>query len=109
VQSFNDLAEVCHIACQPVNFVKDDDVHLPGFNIRENTPKCRPFHISTGVAAILIASGQRLPSFLALTEDERLACLVADLKTQFQAGDEVWFPTFASDGSPRFLGSNRGQ
>jgi predicted nucleic acid-binding Zn-ribbon protein len=29
---------------------------------------------------------------------------VADLKTQFQAGDEVWLPTFTIDGSPRFLG-----
>jgi len=30
---------------------------------------------------------------------------VADLKTQFQAGDEVWIPTFTIDGNPRFLGS----
>lgn len=29
---------------------------------------------------------------------------VADLKTQFEGGDEVWPPTFTSDGSPRFLG-----
>jgi hypothetical protein len=29
---------------------------------------------------------------------------VADLKTQFQAGDEVWLPTFTFEGSPRFLG-----
>jgi hypothetical protein len=29
---------------------------------------------------------------------------VADLKTQFQAGDEVWQPTFTMEGSPRFLG-----
>jgi len=29
---------------------------------------------------------------------------VADLKTQFQAGDEVWQPTFTVDGNPRFLG-----
>jgi hypothetical protein len=29
---------------------------------------------------------------------------VADLKTHFQAGDEVWPPTFTIDGSPRFLG-----
>ena len=29
---------------------------------------------------------------------------VADLKTHFQAGDEVWLPTFTIDGSPRFLG-----
>jgi hypothetical protein len=30
---------------------------------------------------------------------------VADLKTQFQAGDEVWLPAFTFDGRPRFLGS----
>ena len=30
---------------------------------------------------------------------------VADLKTQFQAGDEVWVPTFTLDGNPRFLGA----
>jgi len=29
---------------------------------------------------------------------------VADLKTQFQPGDEVWQPTFTIDGKPRFLG-----
>jgi hypothetical protein len=29
---------------------------------------------------------------------------VADLKTQFHAGDEVWIPTFTLDGNPRFLG-----
>jgi len=29
---------------------------------------------------------------------------VADLKTQFQAGDEVWMPTFAFNREPRFLG-----
>jgi hypothetical protein len=29
---------------------------------------------------------------------------VADLRTQFQAGDEVWQPMFTMDGSPRFLG-----
>lgn len=29
---------------------------------------------------------------------------VADLKTQFQPGDEVWQPTFTVDGEPRFLG-----
>ena len=29
---------------------------------------------------------------------------VADLRTQFQAGDEVWLPTFTVDGKPRFLG-----
>jgi hypothetical protein len=29
---------------------------------------------------------------------------VADLKTQFQAGDEVWLPTFDFASSPRFLG-----
>jgi hypothetical protein len=29
---------------------------------------------------------------------------VADLKTQFQVGDEVWQPTFMMDGKPRFLG-----
>jgi hypothetical protein len=29
---------------------------------------------------------------------------VADLKTQFEAGDEVWGPQFIVDGSPRFLG-----
>jgi hypothetical protein len=29
---------------------------------------------------------------------------VADLKAQFQAGDEVWQPTFTMDGRPRFLG-----
>jgi hypothetical protein len=29
---------------------------------------------------------------------------VADLKTQFQAGDERWQPTFTVDGEPRFLG-----
>ncbi|MGH8604114.1 MAG: hypothetical protein ACREXR_15480 [Gammaproteobacteria bacterium] len=28
----------------------------------------------------------------------------ADLKTQFQVGDEVWHPTFTMDGKPRFLG-----
>jgi hypothetical protein len=30
---------------------------------------------------------------------------VADLKTQFQAGDEVWIPSFTFDGNARFLGS----
>ena len=29
---------------------------------------------------------------------------VADLKTQFQSGDEVWMPSFTIDGNPRFLG-----
>lgn len=29
---------------------------------------------------------------------------VADLKTQFQAGDEVWVPGFTLDGTSRFLG-----
>lgn len=29
---------------------------------------------------------------------------VADLKTQFHPGDEVWLPTFTMDGKPRFLG-----
>ena len=29
---------------------------------------------------------------------------VADLKTQFQPGDEVWVPSFTIDGEPRFLG-----
>jgi hypothetical protein len=29
---------------------------------------------------------------------------VADLRTQFHAGDEVWIPTFTIDGNPRFLG-----
>lgn len=29
---------------------------------------------------------------------------VADLKTQFQPGDEHWQPTFTVDGKPRFLG-----
>jgi hypothetical protein len=29
---------------------------------------------------------------------------VADLKTQFQPGDEVWVPSFTIDGKPRFLG-----
>ena len=29
---------------------------------------------------------------------------VADLKTQFHPGDEVWIPTFTIDGKPRFLG-----
>jgi prefoldin subunit 5 len=30
---------------------------------------------------------------------------VADLKTQFQAGDEVWMPSFTFSGASRFLGS----
>jgi hypothetical protein len=29
---------------------------------------------------------------------------VADLKTQFEPGDEVWMPNFMIDGNPRFLG-----
>jgi hypothetical protein len=29
---------------------------------------------------------------------------VADLRTQFHPGDEVWLPTFTLDGKPRFLG-----
>jgi hypothetical protein len=29
---------------------------------------------------------------------------VADLKTQFQSGDEVWMPNFTIEGNPRFLG-----
>jgi chromosome segregation ATPase len=29
---------------------------------------------------------------------------VADLKTQFEVGDEVWGPNFIFDGNPRFLG-----
>jgi hypothetical protein len=29
---------------------------------------------------------------------------VADLKTQFEVGDEVWMPAFTFDGNPRFLG-----
>lgn len=29
---------------------------------------------------------------------------VADLKTQFYPGDEVWIPSFTVDGKPRFLG-----
>ena len=29
----------------------------------------------------------------------------ADLKTQFQAGDEVWIPSVTFDGNARFLGS----
>ena len=29
---------------------------------------------------------------------------VADLKTQFQPGDQVWRPSFTMDGNPRFLG-----
>ena len=29
---------------------------------------------------------------------------VADLKTQFEVGDEVWQPGFGVDGEPRFLG-----
>lgn len=33
---------------------------------------------------------------------------VANLKTQFQVGDEVWLPTFTSDGNPRFLGPVEG-
>jgi hypothetical protein len=34
---------------------------------------------------------------------------VADLKTQFYAGDEVWIPTFTVDGNPRFLGPLEGK
>lgn len=30
---------------------------------------------------------------------------VADLKSQFQAGDEVWMPSFTFDDNPRFFGS----
>jgi hypothetical protein len=29
---------------------------------------------------------------------------VADLKTHFQSGDEVWMPSFTIEGNPRFLG-----
>jgi hypothetical protein len=29
----------------------------------------------------------------------------ADLKTQFQAGDEMWLPSFTINGEPRFLGT----
>jgi hypothetical protein len=34
----------------------------------------------------------------------QLVFSVADLKTQFQSGDEVWMPTFTIEGNPRFLG-----
>ncbi len=29
----------------------------------------------------------------------------ADLKTQFESGDEIWIPPFTMDGVPRFLGN----
>jgi prefoldin subunit 5 len=45
-------------------------------------------------------------ALLAAKHPERVQVVfsVADLKTQFQAGDEVWLPTFTFDDSPRFLG-----
>jgi hypothetical protein len=37
VQSFDDLGEVCQAPCEPVNFVDDNDVYFPGFDILQKT------------------------------------------------------------------------
>src|ERR1017187_3502153 len=80
VQSLDDLGEVCQAPSESVHLIDDNDVHLLRFYILQKTLQCRSFHGATGVAAIVITGGQGLPPFLALAEDEGLACLALGIQ-----------------------------
>jgi hypothetical protein len=75
VELFDDLGEVGQGAGESVNFINDDGVDSLRGNIVQKLFQSWPFHVAAGEAAIVIASGDDMPSLVALAEDVSFARL----------------------------------
>jgi hypothetical protein len=69
------LGEVGQGAGGSVNFINDDGVDSLRGNIVQKLFQSWPFHVAAGEAAIVIASGDIVPSLMALAEDVRFTRL----------------------------------
>ena len=69
VEHLDELGEVAECARQAIDLVDDDQVDRSTINGCEQLLQCRALQGAAGVAAIVVAVGNELPSFKALTLD----------------------------------------
>ena len=73
VEGLDDLGEVGQAAGEAIDFVNHDGVDLLGRDVFEQLFERGPVHVSTRVAAVVVASRNDSPALVALTQDESLA------------------------------------
>ena len=66
VECLHNLGEVGETACEAIDLVDDDDVHLAGADVRKQPLQSGSIHISARVTTIIIAARQQDPALLPL-------------------------------------------
>jgi hypothetical protein len=69
VEEFDQLGEVGERASQPVHFVDDDNVDPTIANVIQELSERWPLHRATGVAAVIVARADELPTLVGLALD----------------------------------------
>jgi len=71
VELLDDLGEVGQGSGEPVNFINDDGVDSFRGDVVQKLFQPWPLHVAAGEAAIVIATGDSMPSLMALAENVR--------------------------------------
>jgi hypothetical protein len=89
VEQGDQLREVEERPAQAVNFVDNDRVDLPGFNVGQQPLERRAVHVAAGEAAIVIAVGQADPALGLLAGDVGLDEITAQTVMDYFSGKTV--------------------
>jgi len=69
VEQLHELGEVGQRSGQPVDLIDDDDVHLPGLDVSQQSLQRRPLGRAPGIAAVIVSRPDQGPSRMGLTAD----------------------------------------
>jgi hypothetical protein len=69
IEQLDELGEVRQRAGQPVDLVDDNDVHLPGPDVSQQSLQRRPLGRAAGITAVIVSRPDQGPSRMGLTAD----------------------------------------
>jgi hypothetical protein len=88
VENLHNPGEIQERPAQPVHFVDDNAIHLPGLDVGQQTLQGWSVHVATREAAVVVVLGQAPPSFVLLAGNVRFARLplgVESIELLFEA------------------------
>ena len=73
LEDFEHPREVQQRSTQPVDLVDHDALDLPGFNVRDQTPKRGAIHVPARETTVVVLVRHAIPALAGLALDVRLA------------------------------------
>ena len=73
IEDVDNLGEIGKRPGQPVDFVDNDDLNLPGLDVLQKPLEGRPLHRTAGQAAVVVHVRKRDPAGMTLAHDVGLA------------------------------------